>query len=377
MIFKILLTISFALPSGWAEHAQGKNLADTILSCSPGTEGADDCFRRTLLLKDSCLIDKDYIACDDEASVRSLFNETILASNCKTSFYALPSEGIFTISLHVPKGKPTETCSYQGFDIRAGETQTAGIAIDNATLGKDRKWSAPPPVIPIGLRSIFNPKNIVVTLIQGRYQFGMGYGKVDYYRPAGPLLGDSYELKTTSDVGAKGTSLEDKRIILEKVGVRVVDPTKVRIVNRIAETYGLDKQGYFLRADRHVIGKSKDFNYSVVSVFKPKNDTRICGHLVPKGTNLILSTIGPELSIENVIAEGALYVLGIPNTKKLKYENEPPSRTLSCVPKAALASKYEDIVEPLHINPNAKLPPLPKVDYNDCECIAKELQVRD
>lgn len=330
-------------------EAKAKNLAETILSCNPGTEEAIECFKKTLNLHEDCSVRGSALSCRTEKSVRALLGDNMLVSNCAVNFYSSPTEGIFTISLKLPKDKPTKTCKYQGYEIQTGSSGTAGIAVDNATLGKDGKWSAPPPVIPIGLRPYFNASNIIVTAIQGRYQFSRGYGQVGGYNPGEILLGESYEAWTKHGTGVTEATI------------------------RVAEAYGLEKKGFFLRADRHVIGKSKDFNYSVVSGFKPKEEIKICGHLVPKGTTLILSTIGPEFVVLNAVAEGGLYILGIPNSKKLKIGNNPPSKTLSCVPKAVRASNFMSLANVLS-DPKATPPPLPKVDYNDCECIAKELE---
>lgn len=334
-------------------EAKAKNLAETILSCNPGNKGSIDCYKNTLRLHSDCLVNSDELSCRTEKSVRSLLSDNMISPNCSVFFYASPSQGIFTISLE-PHKKPSMSCTYQGYEVEVqskGTSGTGGLNIDNATLGKDEKWSAPPPVIPIGLRPYFNASNIIVTEIQGRYQFGNGHDSVEYI-PGGILLGESYEVWT-------------------KHGTEVTEATV-----RVAEAYGLEKKGYFLRADRHVIGKSKDFNYSVVSGFKPKEEIKICGHLVPKGTRLRLGTVGPGQNIQNVVAEGGVFIFGIPNLQNIKIGNEPPTKTLSCIPKAVRSSKFLLLANVLS-DPKATPPPLPKVDYNDCECIAKEIIVDD
>jgi hypothetical protein len=166
-------------------EAKAKNLAETILSCNLGNKGSIDCYKNTLRLHSDCLVNSDELSCRTEKSVRSLLSDNMISPNCSVFFYASPSQGIFTISLE-PHKKPSMTCTYQGYEVEVqskGTSGTGGLNIDNATLGKDGKWSAPPPVIPIGLRPYFNASNIIVTAIQGRYQFSRGYGQVGGYNP--------------------------------------------------------------------------------------------------------------------------------------------------------------------------------------------------
>lgn len=248
--------------------------------------------------------------------------------------------------------------------------------MDHATKDKDGKWYAPPPVVPIGLRSTIKLDEIIVTAISTRERFGAGYGAnpVEDEFSSYILLGDSYDRLTRTPTGETHLVKEDDNWVSRPKFVR--DPKAVARVDRIINAYGLEKSEDFLRSDRHVIGKSRDFNYSVISSFKPKKYLKLCGFNIPQGTEIHLSVRGPgrEPYVRNVIPEGVLYVLGIPNEKRLQLENEPPSKTISCVPRA-IASNYETLAEPLWKNPDAPLPPLPKVDYSDCECIAKDPEI--
>lgn len=364
---KRAILISILAISPMVEAQTKQTLQEAMLACKPGTPTAEKCFRETILKSDKCVVYENGFDCVKNPNFLStFFSNQNLSTNCVPNM-----RGYKKISLWFMPSDPSKqtTCRVHGLEIESG----IGLPFNHATKDKDGKWYAPPPVIPIGLRSIVKPEAIIVTGISSRYKFSGERGFLDYTEPSHILLGDSYDRLTRIPTGETHLVEENDNWVSRPKFVR--DPKAVERVDRIINAYGLEKSEDFLRSDRHVIGKSRDFNYSVISSFKPKKDFKICGHTVPKGTNLTLSTAGPNYSsVKNVIAEGTLYIVGIPNAKNLQLEGEPPSKILSCVPKEAIATRFDDVMAPLFKDPNAELPPLPKVDYSNCECIPKELE---
>lgn len=153
---------------------------------------------------------------------------------------------------------------------------------------------------------------------------------------------------------------------------------RVKAFNESVKAFGLETTDDFIRMDRHIIGRSRDFNYAVVSAFTPKQDIKICGRTIPKGTMLKLSTyLNPSVQVCEIAADGVLFLLGVPNTEKKSEPGKEPTKTLTCVPKAFFTSKFQPAIDRYLATYQSGKPELPKkpvVDFNDCECMAKELE---
>ena len=261
-------------------------------------------------------------------------------------------------------------CRIQSFEFQKGDKTSFFIPIGHAKLGKDGKWVVPPPQIPIALRTFITPKNIVVNEITQREPFLLGKGR-------------HYEAARDSDIcNPTFRSFTHRPGKLNDGTVHVYfslrDPDEVEAANAVSKSWELEQSDDFLRNDRHVIGRSRDFYYTVVSAFTPKNDLKICGRTIPKGTILRLSTyLNPKMQVCEIAADGVLFLLGVPNTEKKSEPGKEPTKTLTCVPKAYFSGNFKHAMNKYISSKNsgkAEVPTKPLVDFNDCECMAKELE---
>lgn len=186
---KILFIVAMAL--GLAAQAQtNQSLDEAVLKCKPETPAARKCFRETIVKSDKCSVTETGIDCEKTPLVLSkILSHLTLSSDCIANF-KVRTLSPKSVSLWFMPSDPSKqtTCRVHGLEIESG----IGLPFNHATKDKDGKWYAPPPVIPIGLRSIVKTEAIIVTGISSRYKFSGERGFLDYTEPSQILLGDSY-----------------------------------------------------------------------------------------------------------------------------------------------------------------------------------------
>lgn len=352
-------------------EASAESLREVFWSCKPPSEKAMSCFTENRVMCTGCSINTGWATCTPEDATKLL----PIKSNCT---YTL-SFDYTSDSIEVEfqsKSQKVETCTFDGLEVEVSP-HTTNFDVGHATRSSDRKkWLATPPVIPIGLRTHIKPQDIVVTSVQSRHKFFLGYGTF-FERDRGACDNhDTVHHFSTSFSEDEVDYEPDEKGILQTIQKRVPDAKKEKATLEAIAALGLERTEDFLRLDRHIIGRNRNFNYSVVSSFKPKKDLNICGHTVPKGTELRLSTKGPKGKVCTAAVDGVLYILGIPNVKKIKADDQKePTKTLSCVPKAFRAAIFNEIWGGLLDKPGSKPPKKPVLDFNDCDCEAREVQI--
>ena len=250
------------------------------------------------------------------------------------------------------------------------ESTSVFIPVDFAKFGTNGKWNLAPPKIPIGLRNHIKLDSIIVNGITRRKPFLLGGGR--YYETARDI--DICNPTFRSFTHRPG-QLRDGTVH-EYFSLR--DPDELEAANAVSKAWGLEQSDDFLRNDRHVIGRSRDFNYTVVGGFTLKNDLKICGRDIPKGTMLGLSTyLNERTSVCEMGVDGVLFLVGVPNTEKKAEPGKEPTKTLTCVPKAYFSGNFRHAMNKYISSKNsgkAEVPKKPVVDFNDCECMAKEIE---
>lgn len=366
MIFLITFLL-FSTSANGRQTDTKATLIETYLSCSPADESKDsmDCLTRKRIATTACRSSAS-ISCPIETTKMFFSNN----SNCDFHLISFINSKDLSFKIPLIDRKQKKVCQIPPFEFQTTDDTWPYIPIGHAKLGKDGKWVVPPPQIPIALRSFITPKNIVVNEITQREPFLLGKGR-------------HYETARDSDIcNPTFRSFTHRPGKLNDGTVHVYfslrDPDEVEAANAVAKAWGLEQSDDFLRNDRHVIGRSRDFNYTVVSTFTPKNDLKICGRTIPKGTMLKLSTyLNERTSTCEIGADGVLFLLGIPNTEKKSEPGKEPTKTLTCVPKAYFSGNFKHAMNKYISSKNsgkAEVPTKPLVDFNDCECMAKELE---
>ena len=349
------------------------------LSASGKTIGqaSAECFKiQDITVRKKCLFDKSAIdagcrwhgdnsvSCSSTESKR-LYNSGVIC-NHHTAFSASGE-----VLLEFERPKRNERCRIHDYDIESIEK--------NKLLGREiyvypyfghatfdgTKWVAAPPLIPFALRKHLSSKNIEIAEIRSRTRFLNGRFEIN--------LSENYpHICIEQNQRSNFIFTPDP-----ETGEFSSQPTEMQ-VDRVIEMFGLEKTEDFLRPDRHVVGRERIADYSVITRFNLKQPVKICGQSVPKGTQLTLSTTGPNvygiaIDICKTAADGALFILGIPNTAKKAEKGKPPTKTLSCIPKAHKMSQFDTALE-LASSPSWKIKKKPVVDYDDCDCYAVEMR---
>lgn len=363
--FMLMFLLFFTL------EASADSLREAFWSCKPPSEKAMSCFTEKRIMTTGCSINTGWATCSPAEATKLL----PIKSNCT---YTL-SFDYTSDSIEVEfqsKSQKVETCTFDGLEVEVSP-HTTSFDVGHATRSSDRKkWLATPPVIPIGLRTHIKPQDIVVTSVQSRNKFFLGYGA--FYERGLIACDDRNNLQyySTSYSEEDVEFISDENGAVQTIPKRIPDAKKEKAARQTIDALGLEQTEDFLRLDRHIVGKNRNFNYSVVSSFKPKKDLKICGHTVPKGTELRLSTTGPTERVCTAAIDGVLFILGIPNVKKVKADNQKePTKTLSCVPKAFRAADFDEIWGSFLDKPDRKPPTKPVLDFNDCDCEAREVQI--
>lgn len=344
--------------------AEGQpNFSTVAQSCNPKSDGAK-CLLEKGLSRSNCTTDDTFIDC--ESPPNEIFSKETMASNCIPQFYANPTRLEFELVLKPKKDAKGNICSYQGYEVEALNGYEVRIPVGHAVKQKDGKWSAAPPVIPIGLRSLVKPNEIIVTQIKDRQRFGFMLGQlfIAQHQPKEPInfysyFGDSYsETETETYVDNNGITRDRRK--------KFADSKKIEVLKKLIKHFGLDESNDFLRQDRSAIGRSKELNYSVITEFKPKKALKICGRTIAKGTKISVSGLG-DYAIDGIVA---LYI--DPQIPTWSEESPNVAKALFCLPQATKSTEFTKIFWDQMENPNKPLPPVPKLDYQNCDC-----QMRD
>lgn len=91
-----------------------------------------------------------------------------------------------------------------------------------------------------------------------------------------------------------------------------------------------------------------------------------------------LSTyLNEQTNVCEIGVDGVVFLLGVSNTENKAEPGKQPTKTLTCVPKAFFNSNFQTVTNKYVSTAATGKPELPKkpvVDFNDCECMAKELE---
>lgn len=316
------------------------------------------CFIDQKVLDANCNVRSESIASCPYGTTEKLFSTGI---SCRHRINFWPHDGVL---ISFESQLPNEVCRIYEYQMASKDHYLDSIYFGHATFN-GTKWVAAPPIIPFALRKHFSSKNIEIAEIRSRVRF----------------LNGRFEINLSEELPhiCIGGNLRSNFIFIPdpETGEFSSQPTEMQ-VDRVIEMFGLEKTEDFLRPDRHVIGRERIADYSVITRFNLKQPVKICGQSVPKGTQLTLSTTGPSVygtanDICRTAADGALFILGIPNTAKKAEKGKPPTKTLSCIPKAHKMSQF-DIALQLASSPSWKIKKKPVVDYDDCDCYAVEMR---
>lgn len=157
----ILIVVLSVLSNG--EAKESITLQETIQSCKPGTPSAKKCFSERILKSEKCHVTENTFDCDKSPEVLAkVFSDRNLSTNCTARLNANPTAtNLWFVPVDASSQSP---CKVNGIEVLRGRA----FIMDHATKDKDGKWFAPPPVIPIGLRSIIKLDEIIVTAISTR-----------------------------------------------------------------------------------------------------------------------------------------------------------------------------------------------------------------